>query len=55
MNPVIAGVIESENPEQGEYDKLPLAVKQFFTPAQWAFLPDDQKATAIRDVCEPEC
>lgn len=54
MNPVIAGVLQS-NPTQGDYDKLPQCLKQYYSPEQWSFLSDAQKANVSRDECEPEC
>lgn len=53
MNPVIQSVI-GKNPDQGEYDTLPTAVQQYYTPRQYSFLPDHQKAEINRLECEPD-
>lgn len=55
MNAVIARVMGEQNPEQGDYDNLPTAVRQYYTPRQWQFLSDAQKANLIREETEPEC
>lgn len=53
MNPVIAAIVTPTD-GLGEYDKLPPAVKQFYSPNQWQFLGDDEKARVVQSECDPE-
>jgi hypothetical protein len=51
MHPILEQVI---NQERGTYDDLPMVLQQYYTPREWAFLTDAQKADVMRDACEPE-
>lgn len=53
MNEVIANVI-GKHPELGDYDKLPIAISQYYTPNQWAFMSDEAKANVERANTEPD-
>lgn len=53
MNGVIEAVLGT-NDAQGDYDRLPPAVRQYYTPRQWSFLSDAQKAELVRSECEPD-
>jgi len=53
VNPVIEATLKA-NPMQGAFDDLPLAVKQYYTPRQWSFLSDAQKADIVRAETEPD-
>lgn len=39
---------------QAEYDKLPPAIKHLYTPKQFAWLSDAEKATLVQRETEPE-
>jgi len=54
VNPVVAEVLHKQHPDQGAYDELPLAVRQYYTARQWSFLSDQQKAELIRAETEPD-
>lgn len=53
MNGVIAAVLGADD-AQGDYERLPPAVRQYYTPRQWSFLSDGQKADLVRSECEPD-
>ncbi len=53
MNPVLAAVLRP-NPEQGDYDDLPPAIQQYYTPREWSFMTDSQKADVVRSNTEPD-
>lgn len=36
------------------YEALPVAVRQFYTPAEWLCLPDSLKASLVESECEPD-
>lgn len=50
---VLQAVLQA-NTEQGDYDALPDAVRQYYTPRQWSVLSDAQKADLVRSECEPD-
>ena len=37
-----------------QYDALPESIKNLYTPEQWSWLSDLEKATLERRECEPE-
>lgn len=53
MNPVLEQIVR-RNPECGDYDTLPEAVKHQITPKEWLFLSDGEKAGYVRQQTEPE-
>ena len=56
MNRVIAETIgeRPRNPDQGAYDELPEFLKDMYTPRQWQFLTDAEKAGLVRQQTEPD-
>lgn len=52
MTPAIAAILS--NADQGDYNKLPPAIQQYYTPRQWSFLSDTDKARVMITECEPE-
>lgn len=51
MNAVLRQVL---NPTQGDYDELPDYLKEMYTPRQWQFLSDREKAGLVQQSTEPE-
>lgn len=49
MNPALA-----EQLEQSEYDRLPDVIRQFYSPREWAYMTDSQRANVIQSETEPE-
>lgn len=43
----------AKHDDQGDYDALPVAIKQYYTARQWSFLTDSMKADLIRAETEP--
>lgn len=37
-----------------DYERLPAAIRLLYTPKEYAWLPDDKKATLTTDECMPE-
>lgn len=53
MNPLLERIVR-DNPECGDYDYLPEAVRQQIAPKEWLFLSDAEKAGYVRQQTEPE-
>ncbi len=48
MNPVLAELMKTP------YQRLPEAIRQFYTEREYLFLTDDQKARLVDSETEPE-
>ena len=53
MNPVLQRVLGSTD-NQGAYNDLPQFLKDAYTPRQWQFLSDSEKAGLVREQTEPD-
>ena len=43
------------NKNEDEYDRLPEAVRQYYSRNEWSWLSDKQKANLEQTETEPEC
>lgn len=44
---------DGKHPDQGDYDALPVAIKQYYSVRQWSVLSDSMKADIVRAETEP--